>query len=54
MNMKKYDYVRVFFVNGQKEIYKNGTTEDIQEALNYAVMNADVETVKEFVTLGAK
>lgn len=52
--MKKYDYVRVFFVNGQKEIYKNGTTEDIQEALNYAVMHADVETVKEFVTLGAK
>lgn len=54
MNTKKYDFIRIFFNNGQKEIHKCGTTEDIQEALNYAVINADLDTVKEFVKLGAK
>lgn len=53
MNETVYDYVKVIYVHNIKTLQKNGTTTDIQDALNYAVINADLDTVKILVDSGA-
>lgn len=51
--MRNHEYIRVLYINNEKQIHKYGATPDIQKALNYAVSNADLDTVKTFVEKGA-
>lgn len=53
MNEKKYELIRIFYNKDQIEKIVNGTTDNIQDALNYAVMHANLETIEHFVKLGA-
>lgn len=48
-----YDYINVIYVNNVKTLQKVGATNSIQDALNYAVINADLDTVKHLVDIGA-
>lgn len=53
MSEKLYDYIKLIYVNNVKTLQENGKTNSIQEALNYAVANADLDTVKHLINMGA-